>query len=143
MRRSHHQGGFTLVELLVVILIVGTLAGIATPLYLHYTETAKVREGLGMMKAIMTSQELERMKTSRFYTAVGGGTAAIFVKKGIDVRDSVHFTYDTTGDANRFIVTAIATVGSGMTGTISYDSVTRTWSCTGDILEKMLPNSSE
>ena len=141
--RSHHQGGFTLVELLVVILIVGTLTGIAVPLYLNYTETAKVREGLGMMKAIMTSQKLERVRTSRFYTAVGDGAAAIFLRKGIDVRDSVHFAYDTTGDANRFIVIAIATVESGMTGTISYDSVTRTWSCTGDILEKMLPNSSE
>jgi prepilin-type N-terminal cleavage/methylation domain-containing protein len=143
MKRRHHQGGFTLVELLVVILIVGTLAGIAVPLYLHYAETAKVREGFGMMKAIMTSQKLERMKISRFYTAVGDGAASILLRKGIDVRDSVHFTYDTTGDANRFVVTARAIAGSGMTGTISYDSATRTWSCTGDILEKMLPNSPE
>jgi hypothetical protein len=30
-----------------------------------------------------------------------------------------------------------------MTGTITYDSSTRTWSCTGDIIEKMLPGESE
>jgi hypothetical protein len=30
-----------------------------------------------------------------------------------------------------------------MIGTITYDSSTRTWSCTGGIIEKMLPQESE
>jgi len=127
----------------VVIVIVGTLVAIAVPLYLHYSETAKVREGLGMMKAIMTSQKLERIKTSKFYTATGEASSTIFWKKGIDVKDSVHFTYETVGNADKFTVTATTTAESDMTGTITYDSFTKTWSCTGDIIEKMLPNSSE
>jgi Tfp pilus assembly protein PilE len=55
-----YPGGVT-----AVIVIVGILVAIAVLLYVNYTETAKVREGLGMMKAIMTSQKLERIKTSR------------------------------------------------------------------------------
>jgi prepilin-type N-terminal cleavage/methylation domain-containing protein len=137
--RSRH--GLTLVELLVVILIVSTLAGIAVPLYLNYSETAKVREGLGMIKAIMTSQKLEKMKTSRFYTANGQAAPTIFLEKGIDVRESVYFTFTTVADADIFIITGTAAAGSGMTGTISYDSSTKTWSCAGDILEKMVPGS--
>jgi prepilin-type N-terminal cleavage/methylation domain-containing protein len=142
-KRLHRHSGFTLVELIIVIVIVGTLVSIAVPLYLHYSETAKVREGLGMIKAIMTSQKLERMKTSKFYTGAGGAASTIFLQKGIDVRDSVYFAYETVGDADKFTVTATATAESGMTGTITYDSSTRTWSCTGDIIEKMLPGESE
>jgi len=143
MKGLHRHSGFTLVELIVVIVIVGTLVSIAVPLYLHYSEMAKVREGLGMIKAIRTSQKLERVKTSKFYTATGGASSTIFLEKGIDIRDSEYFTYETVGNANQFTVTATATAESDMTGTISYDSATRTWSCTGDIIEKMLPNESE
>jgi len=143
MKGLRHRGGFTLVELIIVIVIVGTLVSIAVPLYLHYSETAKVREGLGMIKAIMTSQKLERIKTSKFYTAAGGLASTIFLEKGIDVRDSVYFTYETAGDGDQFTVTGTATAESGMTGAITYDSATKTWSCTGDIIEKMLPKESE
>ena len=143
MKRLHHHSGFTLVELTIVVVIVGTLVSIAIPLYSHYTLTGKVQEGLGMIKAIMISQKLERMKTSKFYPAAGGSAPTIFLEKGIDVRDSVYFTYETVGDADKFSVTATATSESDMTGTITYDSATRTWSCTGDIIEKMLPGESE
>jgi len=143
VKSLHNRTGFTLVELIIVIVIVGTLVAIAVPLYSHYSETAKVQEAVGMIKAIRTSQKLERIKTSSFYTATGAGASTILLEKGIDVRDSVHFTYETIGDANQFTATATATVGSDMTGTISYDSTTKTWTSTGDILEKMLPDSSE
>ena len=143
MKRLRHHSGFTLVELIVVIVIVGTLVAIAVPLYSQYTTTAKVREGLGMIKAIKTSQKLERIKASKYYAATEVGASTVFMEKGIDLRESINFTYETTGDANKFTVIATATAKSGMTGTISYDSATKTWSCTGDILEKMLPDSSE
>jgi prepilin-type N-terminal cleavage/methylation domain-containing protein len=142
MKRLAHRGGFTLVELLVIVVIVGIIASVAVPMYVHYSEEAKVKEGLGMVKAIVTSQKLEKIKSLRFYTATGNPALIIFLEKGIDVSDSIYFTYSTTGDADNFTVTATAIVGSGMTGTITYDSATKTWSCTGDIIEKMLPNPS-
>lgn len=137
------QKGFTLVELMVVTIIVGILASIAVPLYLHYTETAKVREALGMIKAIKTSQKVQRMRRSNYYTATGGAASSIFLEKGVDVRESLYFIYETAGDANTFTVTATSTVESGITGTISYDSATNSWSSTGDITERMLPEPSE
>jgi type IV pilus assembly protein PilA len=128
-----HQKGFTIVELMVVIIIVGILAAIAVPFYLHYSEICKVREAVGIIKAIITSQKVEKIRTNKYYTATGDAAPTIFLKKGVDLTDSVYFRYETVGDANAFTVTATAVAESGIMGTVSYDSATNTWSSTGDI----------
>jgi len=144
MRNTFHfRKGFTLVELLVVIILISILAAIAVPLYLHYSETSKVREALGIIRAIITSQKVEKIRFMKYYTATGGGTSTIFLKKGIDLTDSLYFTFETSGDADAFTVTATATPESGITGTITYDGATKSWSSTGDITASMLPETGE
>jgi type IV pilus assembly protein PilA len=49
------QKGFTLIELMIVVAIVGILAAIAVPAYQDYTIRAKVSEGLQMAGAIKTT----------------------------------------------------------------------------------------
>ena len=44
--------GFTLIELMVTIAIIGTLAGIATPMYINYIEKAKIARCTTEMKMI-------------------------------------------------------------------------------------------
>ena len=142
-KNLQNRKGFTLVELMVVIIITGILVSVAVPLYLNYTEMSKVQEALGMMKAIKTSQKVERMKTSIYYTATGVTASMIFFQKGIDVRESRYFTYETSNNDDTFAITAIATAESRITGTISYDNATNSWSSTGDITQDMLPETWE
>jgi len=53
--RGPAQSGFTLIELMIVIAIVGILAALAVPAYMNYTIRAQVTEGLSLASSVRTA----------------------------------------------------------------------------------------
>lgn len=137
---------------MVVIIIVGILAAIAVPLYTGYVERARVTEATSIMGAIITSQKVEKQRTTNFYSIASGASGTdidAFRRKGIDISDTKFFNYETTATGTKptdgFRVTAttiLATFGSDGTMTYTYDpnsTPSGSWTSTGSILEDMLP----
>ncbi len=55
MFRRKNKKGFTMIELMVVVVIVGVLAAIAIPIYGKYIKNARVTEATGKMGELVTA----------------------------------------------------------------------------------------
>ena len=59
-----HQQGFTLIELMIVVAIIGILSAVAIPAYQDYTKRAHVSEGLNMASGVKAA-------VSEYYASEG------------------------------------------------------------------------
>ena len=132
----NNQKGFTLIELMIVVAIVGILAAIAIPAYQDYTVRARVTEGLSLASAAKTAVSENAMSGTAFNAGWITPTATSNVDNlAIDTTTgTITITY--TSAAGGGTITLVPTYSSSNTalasGVIPTDAIK--WSCTGGTL---------
>ena len=147
MKMQQNQQGFTLIELMIVVAIIGILAAVAIPSYQDYTARAQVSEAVSLTAGYKTALA-EYYQTQGAYTnrleplSLGSTTSGKYVRS---------ITFSFTNASGIDIVAVMKSAGSvnGQVATKQLRMTTanggRTWECasagTGSakIAEKHLP----
>jgi prepilin-type N-terminal cleavage/methylation domain-containing protein len=110
MARNKKEKGFTLIELMIVVVIIGILAAMAIPKFMLSTNRAKQSEAKQLLKQIYTMQHAYRQEYNTYpsYAATTPGTASAWVDIGVDFQVSARYSYACVGGANTFTATATA-----------------------------------
>ena len=107
MKRSFQQG-FTLIELMIVVAIIGILAAVALPAYQDYTKRAKLSEVILAASACRTSiTEIFQSNSSASLPAAGGwgcesstASSKYVLAVTTDARGGVQVTVQGIGDSS-------------------------------------------
>lgn len=138
--KAKAQKGFTLIELMITVAIVGILAAVALPAYQDYTIRAQVAEGMALASGAKSAVAEYHANKGSFPTtnteagfsgAVGKYVSAVAVGTGGIIEASFG------GDANTNLS------GKKLTLTPTEDTTTGNvkWACSSDAAAKYLPQS--
>jgi len=108
--------GFTLVELIIVVIIIGILATIAVPQYMKAVERARSGKARSALVMISNAEKMYGAEWNGLYTAVNsGGLVASGLNDYVEMSDinaDIDWDYTVTVAANSFLV--IATKKNGL-----------------------------
>jgi len=121
--KFRNQKGFTLIELMIVVAIIGILAAIAIPNVITYLKKSKTAEAKQFLSTLRTLQEAYKSETDLYGTldSIGWTTPANFkyyATYGVTYTTGASFTARVSGNVDSDATTDAWTINDG--GTLSH-----------------------
>lgn len=150
------QKGFTLIELMIVVAIIGILAAIAIPAYQNYVAKSQVATGLADISGGKTNTEL-KLSEGVSAALVGPGSiglvkksaacSAILANVAIDGSSTITCTLQgsarISGKHIQWIRTADKDAVAGVGGAAGVAESIGQWSCETDVAANIAPKACE
>ena len=119
MNSTKLQNGFTLIELMITVAILGVLAGIAIPAYNGYITTAKMSEATNNLAALKLAEEEFYLENNSYFSGKTSDSTLSNASGGLWTAskgsDGYNFDYVVTTSSG-WTATATPMVGSSLEG---------------------------
>lgn len=114
MRKINLQKGFSLIELMIVVAIIGIIASVAMPAYQDYVAKGKITEATSGLADLKVKLE-QYFQDNRTYAGYVDANCNL-VSNGNPAVEGQNFTFGCVSAADTFTVTATGKGAKGMTG---------------------------
>jgi prepilin-type N-terminal cleavage/methylation domain-containing protein len=110
--------GFTLIELMIVVVIIAILAAMAIPRFMRASVKSKQTEARLILKQIYTMQRAYRQEKEFYYPGDGSTIVAqpgdVIASLYVEIMPAVYYSYSVTGGARAFLATAGSKTTTGL-----------------------------
>lgn len=103
----NNEKGFTLIELMIVIAIIGILAAIAIPQFTNYKKRAGNSASMSDLKNLATAQEVYNTDNNTYTSTIANLSGAGFIGASKNVTVTI-----TAASATAFTATAVSSAGT-------------------------------
>jgi prepilin-type N-terminal cleavage/methylation domain-containing protein len=115
-KRDHK--GFTLIELMIVVVVIGILAAMAIPRFMRASVKSKQSEAKTILKQIYTMQRAYRQEKDNYFPGDGSSVVAHAGENigalYVEIMSPAYYSYTVTGDVTTFLATAGSRLATGL-----------------------------